>query len=32
MAFIWRETKDKGVIIYYIKLDNPGIKGENLSI
>lgn len=32
MAFIWRETKNKGVIVYYIKLDNLGIKGENLSI
>ena len=32
MAFIWRESKDKGVIVHYIKLDNLGIKGKNLSI
>lgn len=32
MAFIWRETKDEGVIVYYIKLDNLRIKGKNLSI
>lgn len=32
MAFIWRKTEDKGVIVQYIKLDNLGIKGKNLSI